>query len=48
MRLSVASLRRVVKGDRTIQFVPQAFTSYGGLELLGRYLRRIDLGARLR
>src|SRR6516225_10758793 len=48
MRLSLASLRRVVKGDLTIQFVPQALTSYGGLELLGRYLRRIDLGARLR
>src|SRR6059036_3209196 len=48
MRLSVASLRRVVKGDLTIQFVPQALTSYGGLELLGRYLRRIDLRARLR
>ena len=40
MRLSVASLRRVVKGDLTIQFVPQALTSYGGLELLGRYLAR--------
>ena len=48
MRLSVASLRRVVKRDLTIQFVPQALTSYGGLELLGRYLHRIDLGARLR
>ena len=35
MRLSVASLRRVVKGDLAIQFVPQALTSYGGLELLG-------------
>ena len=34
MRLSVASLRRVVKGDLTIEFVPQALTSYGGLELL--------------
>ena len=30
MRLSVASLRRVVKGDLTIQFVPQALTSRGG------------------
>ena len=48
MRLSLASLRRVVKGDLTIQFVPQALTSYGGLERLGRYLRRIDLGARWR
>jgi hypothetical protein len=48
MRLSVASLRRVVKRDLTIQFVSQALTSYGGLELLGRYLRQIELGARLR
>jgi hypothetical protein len=48
MRLSVASLRRGVKGDLTIEFVPQALTSYGGLELLGRYLRPIDLEARLR
>src|SRR5215831_15920283 len=48
MRLSVASLRRVVKRELTIQFVAQALTSYGGLELLGRYLRRIDLVARLR
>ncbi len=43
MRLSVARLRRVVKRDLTIQFVPQALTSYGGLELLGRYLHRVDL-----
>src|SRR5262249_58885469 len=48
MRLTIATLRRGVKGDLTIQFVPQALTSYGGLELLGRYLRQIDLGARLR
>ncbi len=48
MRLTIATLRRVVKGDLTIQFVPQALTSYGGLELLGRYLRQIELGARLR
>src|SRR5262249_52163491 len=48
MRLSVASLRRVVKRDLAIQFVPQALTSYGGLELLRRYLRRLDLTVRLR
>jgi hypothetical protein len=35
------------QGDLAIQFVPQALTSYGGLELLGRYLHRIDLGASL-
>jgi hypothetical protein len=38
----------VVEGDLAIQFVPQMLTSYGGLELLRRYLRRIDLAARLR
>ena len=43
MRLSVASLRRVVKRDLPIEFVPQELTSYGGLELLRRYLRRVDL-----
>ncbi len=48
MRLSLASLRRVVKGDLTIQFVPQALTSYGGLELLQRYVRQIDVVTRLR
>jgi Transposase DDE domain group 1 len=48
MRLSVASLRRVVKRDLPIEFVPQALTSYGGLELLRRYVQQIDLSARLR
>ena len=48
MRLTIATLRRVVKRDLAIQFVPQVLTSYGGLELLGRYLRRRDLGPRLR
>src|ERR1700757_2540885 len=48
MRLSVASLRRVVKGDLRIEFVRQELTSYGGLELLRRYTQRINLLARLR
>ena len=43
MRLSVASLRRVVKRDLPIEFVPQELTSYGGLELLRWYLQRVDL-----
>jgi hypothetical protein len=47
MRLSVASLRRVVKGDLRIEFVEQALTSYGGLELLRRYVRRIKLRPQL-
>jgi hypothetical protein len=48
MRLSVESLRRVVKRDLAIEFVPQQLTSYGGLELLRRYVQRLDLAARLR
>jgi hypothetical protein len=48
MRLSVGTLRRVVKGDLPIEFVQQDLTSYGGLELLRRYLGRIDLPGRLR
>jgi hypothetical protein len=48
MRLSVATLRRVVKGDLQIEFARQELTSYSGLELLRRYLRQVDLPARLR
>src|SRR2546428_9060414 len=48
MRLSVRSLRRVVKGDLPIEFVQQDLTSYGGLELVRRYLHRLDVLARLR
>src|SRR3970040_331140 len=47
MRLRVGTLRQVVKRDLPIAFVPQQLTSYGGLELLRRYLRRIDLPRRL-
>lgn len=48
MRLSIASLHRVVKGDLGIEFVQQDLTSYGGLELLRRYFRLLDLHRRLR
>ena len=47
MRLSVDTLRRVVKRDLAIAFVPQQLTSYGGLELLRRYVRRLDVPRRL-
>src|SRR5437867_4097585 len=47
MRLSVGTLREVVKRDLPIAFVPQQLTSYGGLELLRRYLHRINLPRRL-
>src|SRR5262249_7899219 len=43
MRLSVGTLRQVVKRDLPIAFVRQQLTSYGGLELVRRYLRQIDL-----
>src|SRR6266508_1715477 len=48
MRLSVASLRRMIKGKLSVEFVPQDLTSYSGLELLRRYLRQLDLPRRLR
>src|SRR6266566_3056106 len=48
MRLSVGSLRQVVKRDLPIEFVPQQLTSYGGLELLHRYVRGLGLYPRLR
>ena len=44
MRLSVGTLRQVVKRDLPIAFVAQQLTPYGGLELLRRYLREIRLG----
>src|SRR2546422_2478016 len=47
MRLSVGTLRQVVKRDLAIAIVPQQLTSYGGLELLRRYVRRIELPRRL-
>src|SRR5512132_3955885 len=48
MRLTVARLRRVVKADLPIEFVPQQLTSYGGLELLCRYFRLLGLHRRMR
>ena len=48
MRVSVASLRRMIKGKLSVEFVRQELTSYSGLELLRRYLRQRDLPRRLR
>ena len=47
MRLSVGTLRQSVKRDLPIEFVPQQLTSYGGLELFRRYVRRLALRRRL-
>jgi len=48
MRLRVALLHRVVKGDLPIEFVPQKLTSYGGLELVRRFFALIGLHRRIR
>jgi Transposase DDE domain group 1 len=48
MRLKVRSLRQAVKGDLPIEFVAQRLTSYGGLELVRRYARKLAIVARLR
>ena len=48
MRLKVRTLRQAVKGDLPIEFVPQHLTSYGGLELVRRYVRKRELVVRLR
>src|SRR6266403_4456084 len=48
MRLSVASLRRLVKRPLHVEFTHQELTSYSGLELLRRYLRQRDVPQRLR
>jgi len=47
MRLSVASLRRMVKRPLPVEFGPQQLTSYSGLELLRRYLRQPEVPSRL-
>jgi hypothetical protein len=47
MRLTVARLRRVIKQDFSIQFGREQLTSYGGLELLRRFVGLIGLQARI-
>lgn len=48
MCVSVASLRRRIKGKLSVEFVHQEFTPYSGLEFLRRYLRQHDPPRRLR
>src|SRR3989449_663150 len=49
MRLRIGVLRQRVKANLPIEFVPQRLTSYGGVELIRRYFRRLDLlGTHLR
>jgi hypothetical protein len=47
MRLTVVRLRRVIRRDFSIQFGREQLTSYGGLELLRRFLGLIGLKARI-
>src|SRR5207247_11312042 len=46
MLLRIGVLRQRVKANLPIEFVPQRLTSYGGLELIRRYFRRLDLRRR--
>lgn len=48
MRLKIAQLRHVVKGDLPIEFAEQDITSYSGLELFRRYFGLIGLHRRIR
>jgi hypothetical protein len=45
MRLTVARLRRVIKRDLSIQYGREQLSSYGGLELLRRFLVLISLNS---
>jgi hypothetical protein len=48
MRLKVRSLRQAVKSELPMEFVSQHLTSYGGLELVRRYFRKLEIVVRLR
>lgn len=48
MRRTVSALRQLVKRDLPVVFGPEQLTSYAGLELVSRYLRRIELNRRVR
>jgi hypothetical protein len=48
MRLKIAQLRHVVKGDLPVEFARQDITSYSGLELLRRYFCLLGLHRRVR
>jgi hypothetical protein len=48
MRLTVSSLRRVFNRDLRIEFGSEKLTSYAGLEVVGRFLRRLEFARRVR
>lgn len=47
IRLRIVALRQRVKANLPIEFVRQQLTSYGGLELVHRYVRRLALRQRI-
>ena len=48
MRLRIAGLRRRINGQLTLRYEAGGLTSFAGLELVGRFLRRLDLRGALR
>jgi hypothetical protein len=48
MRLTVSSLRRIFNRDLRIEFGSEKLTSYAGLEMIGRFLRRVEFARRVR
>jgi hypothetical protein len=48
MRLTVSSLRCVFNRDLRIEFGSEKLTSYAGLEMIGRFLRRSEFARRVR
>jgi hypothetical protein len=48
VRLSRADLRRRINGDLTLRFEASGLTSFAGLELIGRFFRRLNFKSGLR
>ena len=47
MRLKLSRFRRNFNKDLPIEFTEQNLSSFGGLELFSRYLRRVELSRRV-
>ena len=47
MRLKLSRFRRNFNKDLPIEFTEQNLSSFGGLELFSRYLRRVELSRRI-
>ena len=48
MRLMKTGLRRRINGQLTLRYEAGGLTSFAGLELVGRFIRRLDFRATLR